>query len=64
MKDKALEFNPNSGEFIYEELLKSRSNLDHRHEISFWLYFPSRELADHPISTTRFRNILQKEIGL
>ena len=37
--------NPNSGAFILEQLQKSGSHLDRKHEVSFWLYFPTEEPA-------------------
>lgn len=38
--------NPNAGSFILEQLKSSRSDLDRKHEVTFWLYFPSQQLAD------------------
>ena len=37
--------NPNSGAFILEHLERSGSHLDRKHEVSFWLYFPTEESA-------------------
>lgn len=37
--------NPFSGEFILEQLRRFGSDLNHKHVVSFWLYFPSEDLA-------------------
>jgi len=37
--------NPHSGEFILEQLRRFGSDVNHKHEVSFWLYFPSEDLA-------------------
>ena len=37
--------NPNSGAFILDQLQKSGSDLNRKHEMSFWLYFPSKKSA-------------------
>lgn len=37
--------NPNSGEFILEQLRRFGSDLDRKHEVSFYLYFPSEDSA-------------------
>ncbi len=38
--------NPNAGSFILEQLRESGSNLDEKHEVTFWIYFPSKLQAD------------------
>ena len=45
MKEEIEMTNPNSGEFILEQLRKCGSNVNREHEVSFWLYFPSEDLA-------------------
>jgi hypothetical protein len=37
--------NPNSGEFILEQLQRFGSNVNREHEVSFWLYFQSEDSA-------------------
>jgi regulator of RNase E activity RraB len=37
---------PNAGSFILEQLKESGSELDQKHEVTFWLYFPDKESAD------------------
>lgn len=37
--------NPYSGNFILQQLQRFGSNLNRKHEISFWLYFPKKNLA-------------------
>jgi regulator of RNase E activity RraB len=37
--------NPNSGHYILEQLKKSGSDLNKKHEISFWLYMPNKDAA-------------------
>lgn len=36
---------PNSGDFILSQLRRFGSHLDRTHEMTFWLYFPTREAA-------------------
>jgi regulator of RNase E activity RraB len=36
---------PHSGSFLIGQLKRFGSNLDSKHEITFWLYFPSEEGA-------------------
>lgn len=36
---------PNSGKFILEQLQRFGSDVDRKHEVSFWLYFPSEDSA-------------------
>ena len=37
---------PNSGEFIKEQLERFGSDVDREHEISFWLYFETKAAAE------------------
>ena len=37
--------NPNSGAFILEQLQRFGSDVDRKHEVSFWLYFRSEASA-------------------
>ena len=37
--------NPNSGHFILEQLRKNGSDINKKHEISFWLYMPDEAAA-------------------
>ena len=37
--------NPNSGGFILEQLQRFGSDVNRKHEVSFWLYFPSEASA-------------------
>lgn len=37
--------NPNAGEFILSQLEQFGSNLKRKHEVTFWLYFPSEASA-------------------
>ena len=43
MKTETEEINPNSGEFILEQLQRFGSDVNRKHEVSFWLYFPSED---------------------
>ena len=45
MNDNMEVINPNSGEFILDQLRRSGSDLNREHEVSFWLYFPSEQTA-------------------
>lgn len=45
MNDDSVEINPNSGRFILEQLQRFGSDINRKHEVSFWLYFPSEDLA-------------------
>ena len=45
MNDNIDMINPNSGATILEQLQRVGSHLDRKHEVSFWLYFPSESLA-------------------
>jgi hypothetical protein len=38
--------NPNSGKFILEQLQRCGSVVTRTHEVTFWLYFPTRKLAE------------------
>ena len=38
-------FKPYSGEFILEHLQRFGSDINQGHEFTFWLYFPTEELA-------------------
>lgn len=37
--------NPNSGELILEQLQRFGSNMNRKHEVSFWLYFDTEDAA-------------------
>ena len=39
------ESNPYSGEFILEQLQRFGSDVNRKHEVSFWLYFPNEDSA-------------------
>lgn len=39
------EVNPYSGSFVLKQLQRFGSDVNCKHEMSFWLYFPSEELA-------------------
>ena len=45
MNNDTEEINPNSGAFILEQLERLGSDVNRKHEVSFWLYFPSEESA-------------------
>lgn len=45
MNDDIEVINPNSGEFILEQLQRFGSNVNRKHDVSFWLYFSSEESA-------------------
>ncbi len=45
MKEKSVIMDPNSGKFILNQLREFGSDVNHKHEFSFWLYFPSEDLA-------------------
>lgn len=37
--------NPNSGAFILKQLQRFGSDVNRKHDVSFWLYFPSEQTA-------------------
>ena len=37
--------NPNSGAFILKQLQRFGSDVNRKHEVSFWLYFPAEDSA-------------------
>ena len=45
MKLNSHKVNPYSGEFILEQLRRFGSGVNRKHEVSFWLYFPSENLS-------------------
>ena len=47
MTDEMETTDPKSGAFILSQLERSGSDLDRKHEVTFWLYFPCEESARH-----------------
>ena len=45
MKEDATSINPNSGDFILGQLRRFGSDVNRKHEVSFWLYFPTEDSA-------------------
>lgn len=45
MNQDASENNPHSGAFILEQLQRFGSDVNRKHEVSFWLYFPGEAAA-------------------
>ena len=45
MNDEHQIFKPYTGKFILEQLERFGSSISHTHEFTFWLYFPTKELA-------------------
>ena len=45
MNKKTLEINPYSGKSILEQIQRFGSDVNRKHEISFWLYFPNEDSA-------------------
>ena len=45
MNKKIPEINPYSGKFILEQIQRFGSDVNRKHEISFWLYFPNKDSA-------------------
>jgi hypothetical protein len=57
--------NPDSGEFILEQLRGFGSDTNRKHEVSFWMYFPNQDSADHAasdISKTGLRTEVTKSV--
>lgn len=46
MDEKRENFSPNSGAFILEQLQRFGSDTSRKHEMTFWLYFPTKVLAE------------------
>ena len=45
MNENEKVINPNSGAFILEQLQRFGSDVNRKHEVSFWLYFPTKVSA-------------------
>jgi len=47
MNDNFNHTNPNSGQFVLDQLRRFGSHMNRTHEVSFWLYFPSEASAKY-----------------
>jgi len=54
---------PNSGEFILEQLQRFGSDVNRKHEVSFWLYFPSEDLAQQAARRAESTGLKTESVG-